>query len=260
MMADIPNDPDQEKEEEEYKKGRILHYDEEDDTEDDPKPDDDFWEPIALGHGAIYNQADRCLEVPPDVVKNKDSLREVYETLWTRRQIVVRVFRATWMFRYCRVANLQSGGRHGSKFAKGQAKFLHIIAEDTKKITNRDGMQRFKVKEKLFVRFTGYIVDPETKLITMVGAVVRIVEPFPGKNRHGFLEDKMEGPSIEAVRWADLDDLLKDFNMTVRLVKYFRAYEVDKELWGRQYNNTWHHDEVETKPHDAVRWSVGEHY
>ena len=167
-------------------------------------------------------------------VTNK-RLVTIAKNLWVNQQICLRLLRATTMFRFIRKPNTKSGGRSGSTLVKDEP-FICEPCFDLQRINTVEGGTRYGIIEKLFENFTGYLIDWKEEKLTMVSASVKCLQPKYGSENDitaGFVESMMEGPTIQKIRWADVDDVWNDETMTKRLYKYLKAYGVHEKYLER---------------------------
>ena len=85
------------------------------------------------------------------------------------------------MFCFICRANVRSGGAGGSRIDQARP-FISEVCTDFQKINMFVNGMRYGINEKIFVKFTGYLVDPNTDEISMEYALVRLLEPKCGRD------------------------------------------------------------------------------
>ena len=89
----------------------------------------------------------------------------------------------------------------------------------------------------------------------MVSALVTLYEPAILASKNEFKEDEITGLPNFVQRWADVNKIWGDFDMSVKLIKYLKVHEVDENLWIEDYSLAWNDYPIAEKPESHVTWS-----
>ena len=135
--------------------------------------------------------------------------------------------------------------------------FYTQVCTDLKKISTKEGKTKYAIHEKLFEEFTGYLPDKETGKIIMVSGKVKVLKPIYGYNTGlrsldtHLVEDMMDGQYPIHKRWALIEDIFNDYDMTKQLLKYFLSHQAPRELWVDAYYKAY---DLLSMPHENITW------
>ena len=216
------------------------------------------WKDVKIAENVHYEQGSRYLVISGGR-KSPEEMKKILSKLWSNGQVWLRILRATGMFRFIRKANVISGGSSGARLSEDEP-FRFEPCDGIVRINSVQGATRYAIREKIFIKFTGYMLDKNGQIAMVAGSVMEM-EPVYGRNAtrsREFVENMFEGPTSNKIRWAEVSDVWNEYMMAKRLLKYLLSHGVDEKYWRNGYDQVWKNEDE--KPLETLQWSAAEEF